>query len=41
MPFNVEVCDAASLTSDEAMRFPPRPATPPGYVSLELIPRNI
>jgi hydroxyethylthiazole kinase-like sugar kinase family protein len=23
------------------MRLPPRPATPPGYVSLELVPRNI
>ena len=38
---NVEVCGAASATGDEALPLPPRPAPPPGYVSLELIPRDV
>lgn len=41
MPPNVEVCGAASLAVDVATQSPPRPATPPCYVSLELVPRNI
>jgi hypothetical protein len=37
----VEVCGAASTAGDEALSLPPRPAPPPGYVSLELIPRDV
>jgi hypothetical protein len=38
---NVEVCGAASAAFDEGGRLPPRPSTPPGYVSLELIPGDV
>jgi len=41
MKANVEVCGAASKARDEALPRPPRPALPPCYVSLELIPRDV
>lgn len=38
---NVEVCGAAGAARHEAGRLPPRPAPLPGYVALELIPRDV
>jgi hypothetical protein len=38
---NVEVYGAARTAEDEARPAPPRPTPPPGYVSLELIPRDV
>ena len=38
---NVEVCGAARAARNEAWSSPPRPTPPLGYVSLELIPRDI
>lgn len=41
MRSNVKVCGAASTSHNEAMPSPPRPAPPPCYVSLELVPRDV
>jgi len=41
MRSNVEVCGAAGAVPRKAGRWPPRPAPLPGYVALELIPRNV
>jgi hypothetical protein len=38
---NVEVCGAAGVTHNEAERSPLRPTPLPGYVALELIPRDV
>ena len=41
LALNVKVCGAASKAVDKRSPLPPRPATPPGYVSLELVPRDV